>query len=340
MPMRNTSSSLWPVHYKPLPGELLSCWLVRLAHGHGMKAQTFCNVIFGNRRQVWNRDIDRLAPTWLLDELSFRTGTPLAAVFGATLRAYEGLLYRKFRSAGPLNWILLLQMYHRKRNGYGLQFCPTCLYQDSIPYYRIQWRVALNTVCPLHGTMLLDRCPACAAAIAFHRLDIGKLRTDMDVLLSTCHACDFDLRSAPTVEPHSFDTPSAAILLQSSQALMLQSPAGEWDLDRYAVMHHLCRTMTTRYEHVSLRKFVLKCLGYPDILSTTRHMSFEMRPIEQRHHLAQLGAWMLVDLEARLVAAWRAQAVRYNVLLKDFPEPPIWYQKIVEKLSDWRGRLR
>lgn len=306
-----------------------------------MKAQTFCNVIFGNKRQVWNRDIDRLAPTWLLDELSLRTGTPLLAVFGATLRAYEGLLYRKFRSAGPLHWILLLQMYHRKRNGYGLQFCPACLYQDKVPYYRIQWRVALNTVCPLHGTLLLDRCPRCSASIAFHRLDVGKLHTNLDAVLSICHGCGFDLRGAPSIEPNSFDAPSVAILLQSSQALMLQGGAtGEWDLDRYAVMHHLCRTLTARYEHVSLRKFVLECLGYQDMLLTTDHMLFETRPVEQRHHLAQLGAWMLVDLENRLTDAWRARAIRYSILLKDFPERPIWYSEIVEKFSDWREQLR
>ena len=71
--IRGLTSPLWPIHYKPLPDELLSSWLVRLAHGHGLKVQTFCNLIFGNSQQVWNRDIDRLAPTWLLDQLSYRT---------------------------------------------------------------------------------------------------------------------------------------------------------------------------------------------------------------------------------------------------------------------------
>ncbi|WP_404990870.1 TniQ family protein [Duganella sp. 3397] len=156
--MRRLSSTIWPIHYKPLPDELLSCWLVRLAHGHGMKAQTFCNVIFGSQRQIWNRDIDRLAPKWLMDELTNRTGTPPEIVFKTTLRAYEGTLYRRFRSAGPLHCILVLQMYHRKRNGYGLQFCPQCLGSDSIPYFRKQWRIALNTVCTTHRKMLLDRC--------------------------------------------------------------------------------------------------------------------------------------------------------------------------------------
>lgn len=72
--MRGLTESLWPIRYKPLPDELLSSWLVRLAHGHGLKVQTFCNLIFGNKLQVWNRDIDRLAPEWLIAELSSKTG--------------------------------------------------------------------------------------------------------------------------------------------------------------------------------------------------------------------------------------------------------------------------
>jgi hypothetical protein len=131
--MRGFTSPLWPIRYKPFPDELLSCWLVRLAHGHGLKVQTFCNLMFGNRRQVWNRDIDRLAPAWLVDELILRTGTSPELAWGTTLHAYEGILYSKFQMSGTLRWILALKVYHRTRKGYGLQFCPACLAEDQVP---------------------------------------------------------------------------------------------------------------------------------------------------------------------------------------------------------------
>lgn len=187
--MRGFTSALWPIRYKPLPDELLSCWLVRLAHGHGLKVQTFCNLIFGNQRQVWNRDIDRLAPTWLVDELILRTGISPELAWGTTLRAYEGVLYPKFRLAGTLQWILTLKLYHRTRQGYGLQFCPTCLAEDEIPYFRKRWRIALNTVCSKHNTRLFDRCPHCDAAVVFHRLDMAG-STEVNIApLSYCHSC-------------------------------------------------------------------------------------------------------------------------------------------------------
>lgn len=338
--MRGFTSPLWPIHYKPLPDELLSCWLVRLAHGHGLKVQTFCNLIFGNRLQVWNRDIDRLAPSWLLDELSYRTGTSPEATLNTTLRAYEGLLYRKFRQASTLQWILALKMYHRKRAGYGLQFCPACLADDAIPYFRKRWRAAFNTVCTRHGTMLLDRCPKCGVAVAVHRIDMAGPNALEIGLMSYCHSCGFDLRDAPKVEPISYDNQASALLIDASIVLDIngETVGIEWNLERYAVMHHLCRIVAAKYQHIHLREFVLGQIGIQEISLTEGRVSFEMRPVDERHHLLQLTAWLLVDLEPRLTAVWRARAVRYNVLLKDFTERPDWYSLIVERFSNWRSR--
>lgn len=337
--MKGFTSSLWPIHYKPLPDELLSCWLVRLSHGHGLKVQTFCNLIFGNRRQVWNRDIDRLAPAWLLDEVSARTGTSPEVVFNTALRAYEGQLYSKFRLSGVLQWILALKMYHRKREGYGLQFCPACLATDKIPYFRKRWRVAFYTVCTCHATMLLDRCPKCGVAIAVHRLDMVASDSLEVSSVSFCYSCRFDLRDASRVEPISYDKQASELLMKINRGLDTEDSLGnsEWDLDRYAVMHQLCRIMTERSKHVRLRQFVLEQLAINNFPLTEGHVSFEMRPIAERHQLAQLAAWLLVDLHPRLTKAWRTRFVRYNVLLKDFQDCPRYYKIIVQEFANWRS---
>jgi hypothetical protein len=331
------AAQLWPIRYKPLPDELLSCWLVRLAHGHGLKVQTFCNAIFGEHLQVWNRDIDRLAPSWLLTELSIRTGTPYPVVANTTLRMYEGTLYRKFRSAGVLHWVLVLQMYHRKRMGFGLQFCPACLAEDATPYFRKRWRVALNTVCSRHKTMLLDRCPSCSAAIAVHRLDFNQPNMMDKGSVSFCHRCGFDLCTAAVAEPIAYNS-LASEVMAGAAGNVNAGPNGRWSIDSYAVLHQLCRLMTARYQHVGLRTFVLQQIGAQDTSLSQGHISFEMRPIAERHHLLQLTAWLLVDLEPRLRAAWRSGAVRYSVLTKDFPDCPNWYGQIVGKMGNWREK--
>lgn len=336
--MRGLTSPLWPIRYKPLPDELLSCWLVRLAHGHGLKVQTFCNLIFGNRNQVWNRDIDRLAPMWLVDELSRRTGTPLIDAWGTTLRTYEGVLYRQFRSVGTLHWVLPLKMYHRKRNGFGLQFCPVCLASDAVPYFRKEWRVAFVTVCRRHGNMLLDRCPVCGTAVAVHRLDMATSKAIEDLPLSYCFECGFDLRASSVEMPEKYDKAASTLLRALCQLPADEMPA-KTEIGQLEVLRHLCTLMTSRYKHLCLREFVATQLGIPNPPVTPGKVSFEARPIAERHHLLQLSGWLVVDLERRLGEAWRCRAVRYNHLLKDFADRPDWYTKIVAQFANWRDRL-
>jgi len=210
--MRGLSGTLWPIRYKPLDDELLSCWLVRLSHGHGLKVQTFCNLLFGNRLQVWNRDIDRLAPSWLLDELIARTGTMRNRAELTTLRVFEGVLYPHFKESGNLAWVLAAQVYHRQRMGYAQQFCARCLSEDEVPYFRKTWRVALKTVCIRHQCMLWDRCPKCEVGVAFHRMDMGRPFVPENGALAACFNCGFNLAAAPTRPIQVLDKPAIELL--------------------------------------------------------------------------------------------------------------------------------
>lgn len=335
--MKGFTSPLWPIRYKPLPDELLSSWLVRLAHGHGLKVQTFCNLIYGNRLQVWNRDIDRLGPDWLVNELSARTGTQLEIAYGTTLRAYEGLLYRQFKLSGVLPWILTLKMYHRKYEGFGLQYCPLCLREDSEPYFRKSWRVAFNTVCIKHQCMLRDRCPSCGAGVAFHRRDMGSPDVALDDSLAVCHQCGFDLDDAKAESIISYDKQASDWLASLCEQLIREDPIQPTlELDTFGVMRQLAMLMTSRYPTVMLHEHVCDRVGVLPVQMTKARIAIETRPLHERHHLSQLISWLMADLKPRLRTAWCAKAVRYNHFLKGFGEAPGWYLTVIDEFSDWR----
>lgn len=337
--MKGFTSPLWPIRYKPLPDELLSSWLVRLAHGHGLKVQTFCNLIFGNRHQVWNRDIDRLGPDWLINELSARTGTPLEIAYGTTLRAYEALLYPQFKLSGVLQWILTLKMYHRKFEGYGLQYCSQCLHEGPEPYFRKAWRVAFNTVCVKHQCMLRDRCPNCGSGVAFHRRDMGNGDVVVADSMAGCHQCGFDLSEAVSESITKYDQQSgiwhAGLCEQIAKAFTVGSVA---NLDTFLVMRQLTMLLTSRYQTLRLHAYVCDQLDVDEFQLMKGRIAIETRSLQERHHLSQLVAWLMVDLESRLRLAWRAKAVRYNHLGKGFENAPGWYLKAIDGFSDWRLR--
>ena len=325
---------LWPIRYKPLPDELLSCWLIRLAHGHGLKVQTFCNLLFGQRRQVWNRDVDRLGPPWLMDELSRRTGAPLALVEHTCLRTLEGELFPQFKLSGALPWVLTMGMYHRKRSAYGQLFCPLCMKSDEVPYYRRSWRLAFMTVCPAHDVMLHDRCPGCTAPLNFHRVEMGRGGLDDALEMSMCHACGMDLRRS-SVRPVQTYLPEihAWMLAMASRGVEAH------ELDDWNVMHHLARLMLSEIPNLSLHGHLCRQVGAPEWPMPQGRTPIESCELELRHHLMQLIGYLMLDLPGRLDDAWRSRAIRYNHMLKDFRNAPVGYELMVSRFENWRGRL-
>lgn len=320
------SGQLWPAHPKPLPDELLSSWIVRIASANGVKLQTFCDRVFGKDYQLWNRDIDRLAPGWLLAELGERTKTPTDVIQRTTLDIYRSRLYHERSPAGQLRWILPAGIYHRTRRRFGLQFCPQCLASDAEPYFRTRWRVALLTFCPEHRVELHDRCPSCGSPVAFHRRELGRPEVAVAGPLCLCHSCAFDLRRAASI---GFTPYEASIDLMLTQ-FTLHTLGEEVDLNigHTDVLHQLCRIMAGTLKPASLKMFVECAIDAPHIHVPGERSAFESRPIGHRSHVIQLAAWLLADPQARISAAWLSRSMRYNHLLRDFDSPPEWYRAL------------
>lgn len=316
---------LWPIRYKPLPDELLSSWLVRLAHGHGLKVQTFCNMLFGTRRQVWNRDIDRLAPAWLIDGLVAGTGTDIGRARATTLRVFDGLLFPAYKESGNLTWILSLKIFHRRRQGFGQQFCMGCLRDDLVPHFRKVWRVGLFTTCTRHGCMLEDRCAHCGEPVSFFRIDIGQVELSERHTAVHCFAChrplsNGRLRPVPSAD-HSATDWLARVTAQvegASRGAGGEAPAGD-----IAILRNLMKLLLTQRSSVKLSDHVAECIGSPHLkLPPDRRLAFESMGIEIRHELLVRGAWLMADLRTRLSDAVRARAIRYSHLIRDFDTMP------------------
>ncbi len=331
------AAKLWLYHPHLLPDELLSSWLVRIAHGHGMKLQTFCRVALGMGQEVWFRDIDRQAPDWLVRAMSEHTGVGVRAIRRSSLMDYKGVLYRRYRWSGHQYWLLPLNMKDTSYHHHGMQYCPLCLAEDDVPYFRKRWRVAFYTMCTKHQCMVHDRCPSCGAPVAFHRREMGKFSQVDAGSITQCHACDYDLRKAKVVKPVIYD--ESAYLAWSPTLRMMEVDGdvdAKYNLGFFSVLHQLCKIMLTHYSHEHLRQYVSEKIKAPEIMLHPMHKSFEHYSLEERHIVIQLAMWLMADPEVRIVDAWRNKAVRYNVLNKDFQPRPQWYRGIVMNCENWR----
>lgn len=232
-----------------------------------------------------------------------------------------------------------LKVYHRKRQGFGLQFCAQCLREGPEPYFRKSWRVAFNTVCVQHQCMLRDRCPNCGAGVAFHRRDMKQCDVVVTDSLAGCHQCGFDLGEASAQPIISYDKQASDWHAGLCRELECKGfgPSGV-GLDTFAVMRKVAMLLTSQYAIVKLQANVCDQLRIKQPEVIKGRIAMETRPLDERHHLIQLVAWLMVDLAPRLEMAWRAKAIRYNHLGKDFEGAPEWYLAVIESFMDWRRK--
>lgn len=325
------SGAVWPAHPHPHKGECLSSWIVRCAQHNGLKAQTFCVQNFGHEHQIWNRDIDRLAPKWLLIAMAEKTGTAKSTTFKTTIKFYENRLYPKLHPASQLRWIIPLKLYHRQHNGFGQQYCPKCLAQDDEPYFRLMWRIAFYTFCPIHQTKLYDRCYACGAPVAFHRIEQGKPKKYSIERLDTCWRCDAILGEAPRLP---FTIWHDGAYLQWNRLLNVVTRefinSGPLNFLKITMLHQICRLITSEHLSPNLHKYICDH-SHHDYQQLEQNVpTFEQRDIEERHYVLELAWWLLGRTPAKLNAAIKNRALNISDLYRDLEDKK---QPIIEMLS-------
>lgn len=333
------SGHMLPIHFPPAPDELLSSWYVRLAHANHLKAETFGTILWGRQRQIWNRDIDRMSPEWLVKELADRTGTSFDVAWKTTLKSYEGKLFPKIRQTGISPWILPVQMYHRKHNWPGLQFCPKCLKEDAEPYFRKYWRVALYNVCHNHGVLLLDRCPSCEAAVMFHRRELGKTG-ELDVQpLSLCHQCDYNLCLAKAPKAHSNEQ-SAAKLTSKATIWVVTDKVIKQPEYFLEVLHQICKILLSNKSgdfvrnNIAHHNHVKSFKVNQETSKTSANTVFlERCSVVERKYIIELALSVLNSPQDNLNKLVESHIICTNKLYKDLNNMPNWYRDLLIKLS-------
>ena len=327
------SGDLWPIHPHRLDDELLSFWIVRTAHANRIKLQTFTTLGFGREATLWNRDIDRSASDALLETLSEQTGSGVAELRGGMLSAYEGTLFERHNPNGNTNWILPLGIYHRKRHGFGVQFCPLCLFADPVPYFRRKWRLAFVTICDQHNCLLHDRCPACQAPVIYFRNDLGR-RKDYKLTSHTlCWQCEFDLCRAPAYSPSAPDGLSFVAL----RSLVAFHDIGWWfqgDATMpygqlyFDALHHLAMFLSSTRGR-RLLDVIEQETGWRALSGCpVKRERLEHRSVRVRHELLVAALWLLEDWPDRFVRAATSSGLPQSRILND-ESLPFWFESEV-----------
>lgn len=177
-------SDPFPLHQgvRPVEGELLSSYLLRLAGGHCADPYRFYSHLLPGV-PVWSRDVDRHPASAITRLLQDRCGISADVIESMSLQPLQQAIDGPRASTAKCwgTWINRLGMFHRLRTLGGLQVCPLCLSEAGV--YRRLWRLSFVTSCPIHLVPLYACCPDCQAPIIPHRQLRG---------VNRCYRCHVD----------------------------------------------------------------------------------------------------------------------------------------------------
>ena len=323
--------SAWAIPVPLLPDELFSSWLVRAALIQGCDPLVLTGALWPKWR-IWTTDPDRGLSEERLSALTKTTGIEASVFDTACLRAIASVV-----TTGPLDdlaiwpWMLALGSQNRRRHG-GMQYCPSCLKEDRLPYYRVQWRMAWHISCAKHGVSLIDRCPHCNAPIEPHRL--SALDDDMAI----CATCKGDLRevSVMTIDSGALTFQQGAdqvVMYGQGQYGINALSSGEWfALSRYFVM--LLRKVALGKSD-GLTSFV-SALGIDvnALVPPATGLALELLPVRERA-LLLASAWRMLQAgPERFLEAARDALLSAQSLREKSSSVPQCIQDLVHELTD------
>lgn len=162
--MSSYQGLLWPIRPKPLVGEVLSSWVSRTGAVADVSLQEFLRQRLP-KKAGYRFDLDKIEQPDFYEALAAGAGVTVEEARATSYLSDEGLVYAR-RTFNNLEWIAPLSVAGRRGRHYSIPFCPSCLAEDSEPFYRKRWRYAFAPLCPKHG-LLTNQCPHCHAPYAY-----------------------------------------------------------------------------------------------------------------------------------------------------------------------------
>ena len=154
--MRSTSGQFL-MRPRPIEGESLSSWRQRAGWANGYRL--FPMLDERTRRADPDVGLYEGERVWLEQSHGLESG----ALDEHSLVGKVGKLFVGVHSRSHPAW-WLRSRYGHDALPYGPMFCGSCLAEDEVPHFRLEWRYAFVVHCERHACLLLDQCAKCGVA--------------------------------------------------------------------------------------------------------------------------------------------------------------------------------
>lgn len=327
--MLGKQASLWPVHPKPLDGEVLSSWLNRIAQGNGLTASQFRKLCLP-KRPGQGADIDQIDDRGFFEALADGAGVSLDQAWQTGYASDEGRVFSGL-TFNNLEWIAPPTIKGYMVRHHSLPFCPSCLAEDPVPYYRKHWRYAFNVVCPQHG-LLTNHCPNCQQHYSYLVQEPGMVVHHSSGSMGICPNCNRRFQAKRSVmlsaEQHSQLTEIQNRIKTGLDSGWIDIPGQEHvHVCMYLRgLHDLAMIGMSRRHGAEVVDWISRQSGYsmPEWSNEVTAVSLESQPAVNRVSLLLVATWLAEEWPHRMTAMMTALNKTVSQVLPANTERPAW----------------
>lgn len=317
----------WPYQPRPLPDELLSSYLVRLALGMDLKPITFLNTVWGSSRNLLAQDLDNFVPQRIATRVEAGAGLDANTVRTMALSSYVGTLLTRHNANGRNPWLLPTTIDNNRRHRHGLQFCPICLANDPAPHFRKRWRVAFVTSCTIHGVLLRDRCAACGEPVHQHGAASPTL----------CSACGAGLCvPTPVVARHDHIGWQLRLEAGLDQGWIMLGREPLRAHVFFAIVRQVAALLVNGKRAERLRHEAARAWGGDPApyAKPTARQPIEYLDVAEHHRLFDMVELLMQGWPHRFVHACQEAGLHRSHAIKDMSNPPFAYEQVMRAYMD------
>lgn len=343
--MVTSPSLLWPVRPKPLTGEALSSWLLRVADSNGLDQRSFKRYL--PKVHGTSADLDLIDDEAFFNAIAIRCAIAPENISSLGFARDEGLVFIR-NATSHLDWIIpriQLGTWPEKRHISSQPYCPACLASDVTPYYRKVWRYAFHPICPKHG-LLVDHCPNCGHSFSYLALGSATWSRYGIHALRHCTACGTPFTTPQHV---TFDTLEQRVL--ATQSVLMEGLETGWiSHDNKSIpialflrgLHILAETLLNPDHGNSISNWI--AVHHPELPSHEPNClgegNLEHQPSPARARLLVLAYWLALDWPKRWIALIQQTGISATACLPHMNRLPAWMHSEEFEQSRTREQAR
>jgi len=307
--------NIWPLYVPPLPDELFSSWIFRLANNHRISPESLINEYLDEKLLIKINNIDIQPEFNIIEVITKNTPLKEEEVKELFLTHYKPNVIENNTSNEIINSLYFLKVNDPKNKKNGIVFCPNCL-SKGIPYFRRKWLLTSSIVCCECNSYLMDYCPNCFKHFSY--CQTAKKSELVNNPITTCK-CGYD------ISKFSFPLSPSQLEIDYQKYIDFTIDNGFNNHTQYSFtyLNTLMFTASMIKKIIKSPKYKKKLNKiYPDLIIDIE-VPTNKWTLSDRQYLLPIAFYLLENFPNRIKEVFPK---KYN-LKKEFGQLPYWFEK-------------